>query len=95
MKRIIIGAILAAMLLPTATQPVEATTYPKGDLNCSGAVTSLDISLEIHMVAGGTNPFECGQSADLNCSGTLTSTDISIMMFIAAGGNYTPPGSCA
>jgi len=81
-------AILAGSLF-SGSQPVAATTYPKGDLNCSGAVTSLDINIEVLMVAGGSNPFECGQSADLNCSGTLTSVDISIMLHLAAGGTYT------
>lgn len=82
----IIGA--AAAIALTASTGVRAVEYPKGDLNCSGAVTSLDMVLMNHIAAGGANPFECGQSADLDCSGMVTSRDISIMTYIAAGGTY-------
>lgn len=92
MKKLFLALAAAAMF--TLPANVSATAYPRGDLNCSGSVTSLDISIETYMVAGGANPFECGQSADLNCSGALTSADISIMMFIAAGGIYAPPPGC-
>ena len=87
MKKFLVGAVAAAaMVFPMSA---GATSYPLGDLNCSGAVTSLDMVLETRLVAGGTNPFECGQSADLNCDGRLSSVDISIMVYLAAGGSYT------
>lgn len=95
MKRLLlIGAIFAGAL-GIGANPVAATTYPWGDVNCSGAVTSTDINVVVFRAAGGANPFpSCTQSADLNCSGAVSSADISIILYIAAGGAYSPPTPC-
>lgn len=94
-KRIlVVGAILAAAILPAA-QPTVATTYPWGDLNCSGAVTSVEISAIVNIAAGAPDPWPwCPMPADLNCNGAISALDISIMINIAAGGSYTPPVPC-
>lgn len=90
MKKLLIGfGLMAAVLAHGVASTGNAAGFPKGDLNCSGAVTSVDVSLEVLMAAGGSNPFECGQSADLNCSGAVTAVDISIIVSLAAGGSYT------
>lgn len=88
MKKFLVGmAAAAAMVLPVSA---GATTYPDGDLNCSGSVTSVEISAIVYLVAGGSNPWpSCPVSPDLNCDGQLSSVDISIMVYLAAGGSYT------
>lgn len=85
----IIGA--AAAIVATASTGVRATEHPLGDLNCSGAVTSADISIMMHVVAGGQRPGNCSTPVDLNCSGAPSSADISIIVHIAAGGEYERP----
>lgn len=65
-------------------------SFPWGDANCSGSVTSTDISIIVFVVAGGTRPAGCSQPIDLNCSSSMTSTDISMVVFIAAGGTINP-----
>lgn len=96
MKKLILSiAALGAALLPGAALPAAAidSGYQWGDVNCSGAVTSADISVVVAIAAGGS-AWYCGMPFDLNCSGTVSSSDISIVSFIAAGGTYTVPAAC-
>lgn len=86
-------AIALSLLAATAFTPASATEYPKGDLNCSGHVSSVDIAIMMTIAAGGSRPAGCDTSADLNCNGTVSSADISIILHIAAGGSYTCQGA--
>lgn len=96
MKNIIAAIAILAGSMFIGSQPVAANSYPWGDLNCSGAVTSVEISAIVYIAAGGADPWpSCPMPADLNCSGAITSADISIMTYIAAGGAYAPPVLCA
>lgn len=95
MKNIIAAIGILFGSLAIGAQPSTATSYPWGDLNCSGAVTSVEISAITYLAAGGDDPWpSCPMPADLNCSGAITSSDISIMLYIAAGGSYSPPVTC-
>lgn len=75
----------------TAATGVRATEYPLGDLNCSGAVTSVDISIMMNAAVGIPRPAGCDTPIDLNCNGAISSADISIIVHLAAGGAYTRP----
>lgn len=87
MKKFLIGAAAcAAMILPATA---GATEYPLGDLNCSGAVTSTDISIMTYVVVGGARPAGCNTPIDLDCSGGPSAADVSIIVYIAAGGDYS------
>lgn len=72
----------------------SAPSFPWGDVNCSGLVTSTDISIIVQVAAGGLRPGSCTMPTDLNCANGVTSTDISIVVFIAAGGIFNLPPAC-
>ena len=87
MKKILLSIAGLAGLLAAST-PVSAGHYPLGDLNCSGKVTSRDISIMMQVVAGAPRPGHCTTPIDLNCSGAPSSADIAIIVHLAAGGTY-------
>jgi hypothetical protein len=90
MKKIVLSIVALGGMFASAI-PAAATEYPLGDLNCSGVVTSVDISIMMNAAVGIPRPAGCDTPIDLNCSGAVSSADISIIVHLAAGGTYTRP----
>ncbi len=62
---------------PTASGPVSssAPTAPlRGDVNCDGAITAVDVLMVLQATAG-LSPAGCSRLADLDCDGALTAAD--------------------
>ena len=66
---------------PTAT-PASALV---GDVNCSGAVDSIDAALVLQVTAGLVDSLACGENADANDDGTTNAIDAALILQLTAG----------
>lgn len=56
-----------------------------GDVNCSGAVDSIDAALILQLSAGLAGSLPCQQNADVNGSGAVDSIDAALVLQFTAG----------
>ena len=66
----------------------EPTPTPEGaigDVNCSGAVDSIDAALLLQLTAGLVGSLSCQQNADVNGSGAVDSIDAALVLQFTAG----------
>ncbi|MCH8160907.1 MAG: hypothetical protein IIB88_03325 [Chloroflexi bacterium] len=79
-------------ILPVPTLPLPCTPTPTstpagvlGDVDCSGAVTSIDAALILQFVAALTDSLPCQQLADVNSSGAVDAIDATLVLQFVAG----------
>lgn len=63
---------------------------PRGDVDCDGAVTMLDVIFALHDLALGTGIPDCPGTADTNCDGKFDVADVIPMLQQVAGITVTP-----
>ena len=79
-------------ILPIPTLPLPCTPTPTstpagvlGDVDCSGAVTSIDAALILQLIAALTDSLPCQQLADVNASGAVDAIDVTLVLQFTAG----------
>ncbi|MCI0850069.1 MAG: dockerin type I repeat-containing protein, partial [Chloroflexi bacterium] len=79
-------------LPPTCTPPPTFTPTPTptpagaaGDVDCSGAVTSIDAALILQFIAALTDTLPCEQLADVNANGSVDAIDATLILQFVAG----------
>jgi alpha-tubulin suppressor-like RCC1 family protein len=72
--------------IPTATPTPTATTLgPAGDVDCNGAVNSIDAALILQYDAGLIVSLPCPENADANEDGAINSIDAALILQYGAG----------
>ncbi len=72
----------------TPTVPPQGAV---GDVNCSGAIDSIDAALVLQLTAGLVSSLSCQQNADANADGTTNSIDAALILQYSAGLVQTLP----
>ncbi|MCI0777815.1 MAG: hypothetical protein J4N95_06520 [Chloroflexi bacterium] len=83
-------------ILPVPTLPLSCTPTPtltptatpvgvSGDVNCSGAVTSIDAALILQFTAALTDSLPCEHLADVNSNGSVDAIDATLVLQFVAG----------
>jgi plastocyanin len=73
---------------PTATSsppPTPTPLDPLGDVNCNGAVDSIDAALVLQLGAGLIDSLACQQNADVNGDGAINAIDAALILQFVAG----------
>jgi len=65
--------------------PTPSSTGASGDVNCSGAVDSIDAALVLQLGAGLVGSLSCQQNADTNEDGSVNSIDAALILQHTAG----------
>ncbi len=87
---IILGLALAGLLvgmMPETAQgkPGDDGTARAGDVNCDGAVTSVDASLILQFHAGLLATLSCEDVADVDADGRINAIDAFLVLQYSAG----------
>ena len=79
-------------LVPVPTLPPTCTPTPtptpvgvSGDVDCSGAVTSIDAALILQFIAALTDSLPCEILADVNANGSVDAIDATLILQFVAG----------
>ena len=63
----------------------KVTPAPRGDVNCNGAVDSIDAALILQLDAALASSLRCQDTADVNGDGAANSIDAALILQFVAG----------
>jgi hypothetical protein len=70
---------------PVSVVGPMAKQIPPGDVNCSGAINSVDAALVLQFAAGLIPSLPCEPAADVNWDGSVNSIDAALILQFTAG----------
>ena len=70
---------------PATTSPTQSPTGILGDVDCNGAVSSVDAALILQFAAGLVSSLHCQDLADVNADGSSNAIDAALVLQYAAG----------
>jgi hypothetical protein len=73
--------------------PGDCNNNPRGDANCSGTLTGLDVTYLVRYFKGSPNGYCCLCSGDANSSGTVSGVDVTYLVGFFKG-RLPQPAPC-
>jgi len=70
---------------PTSTPTPTAVPVLVGDVNCNDQVNSVDVALELQLIAGLVDDLLCQDAGDVNEDGRINSIDVALILQYIAG----------
>jgi hypothetical protein len=90
-----LALVVALVILIAAATAEGATTYIRGDVDCSSTVTMADASRNLLAVADpGADP-PCSHNGDTNCDGLRSAEDAFRIVALLAGAPRPQPNGCS